>query len=82
MTIDKTAEALWDLLDDIDTASDMFKPSNEIGYRKFYNYTMRKVAKRHELLKSNGYALFLPGDIPKRSSKSDRDSPMKRNASS
>ena len=46
-------EALWQLLDDIDTASDMFKPEKN----SFYNYTMRKVAERFKYLSSDGYKL-------------------------
>jgi hypothetical protein len=56
------AEKLWSLLDDIDTASDMFKPSDEVGYRKFYEYTMRRVGERQAILVSDGYDLFLPND--------------------
>lgn len=36
---------LWDLLDDIDTASDMFKPCETNGfnsYENFYRYAMKK----------------------------------------
>ena len=57
MTEDKwknIAEKLWDLLDDIDTASDMFKPERS----NFYKYTMKKVGKRFELIGSDGYNLF------------------------
>ena len=53
--------ALWDLLDDIDTASDMFKPCESNGiqsYSNFYEYIMNKVMKRHEYLKSDGYELY------------------------
>jgi len=51
---------LWDLLDDIDTASDMFKPCEENGfssYNNFYKYSLNKSKKRFELLKSDGYKL-------------------------
>jgi hypothetical protein len=53
-------EKLWSLLDDIDTVSDAFKPSDEQGYRKFYEYTMSKVKRRHSVLESDGYKLYLP----------------------
>ena len=56
----KTAEELWDILDDIDTASDAIKPSDEAGYRRFYEYAMRKSAERHKHLVSDGTHLFLP----------------------
>ena len=41
------------MLDDIDTASDMFKPSESNGiesYKNFYNYAMKKHAERFQLL--------------------------------
>ena len=31
-------------MNDIDTASDMFKPSDLAGYRKIYGYAMKKAA--------------------------------------
>lgn len=49
---------LWILLDDIDTASDMLKPSNEAGYRRFYNYAMKKAEARTRYIESDGYGLF------------------------
>ncbi|MEY4387678.1 MAG: hypothetical protein RLY20_2961 [Verrucomicrobiota bacterium] len=54
------AEKLWSLLDDIDTASDMFKPSDEAGYRRFYEYAMQKAEERGKQLESDGYHLYLP----------------------
>lgn len=48
------AEKLWILLDDIDTASDMFKPKKD----NFYRYSMKKAEKRFELISSDGYDLF------------------------
>lgn len=59
-TLRSAADKLWSLLDDIDTACDMFKPSDEVGYRKFYEYTMRRVGERQAILASDGYDLFLP----------------------
>ena len=50
----KIAEDLWSLLDDIDTASDMFKPE----MNNFYKYTMNKAGKRFKLIASDGYKLF------------------------
>lgn len=49
------AYKLWALLDDIDTASDMFKPT----MNNFYKYTMGKVEKRFEQMASNGYDLYV-----------------------
>ncbi len=51
-------ERLWALLDDIDTASDMFKPDDLDSYKKFYKYAMRKVELRHDYLTSDGYKLY------------------------
>ncbi len=54
------AEHLWRLLDDIDSSSDLFKPSdnNPGSYKRFYNYVMSKQKERHDLLKSDGYDLY------------------------
>jgi rubredoxin len=54
------ADKLWSLLDDIDTASDVFKPSDEAGYRRFYEYAMKKAGARHAIITSDGYDLYLP----------------------
>ena len=50
----ETEKALWGLLDDIDTASDMFKPK----HTSFYRYVMKKVEERHKYIISDGYNLF------------------------
>lgn len=47
------AKELWKLLDDIDTASDIFKPESD----SFYEYAMEKVRKRSQFMKSDGYDL-------------------------
>lgn len=54
----REAEALWSLLDDIDTVSDVIKPTSLQDYMRFYNYTMMKVSERHKYLKSDGYQLY------------------------
>lgn len=46
-------EQLWSLLDDIDTASDMFKPKKT----SFYSYVMKKAALRFKHVGSDGYNL-------------------------
>jgi len=52
------AEALWRLLDDIDTASDMFKPHDEKSYKSFYHYAMMKCTERGKYMISlDGYTL-------------------------
>jgi hypothetical protein len=54
-------EHLYQLLDDIDTASDMFKPcdSNKGSFEGFYNYAMRRQAHKSDCLESDGYKLYL-----------------------
>ena len=55
------AEKLWQLLDDIDTASDMFKPSETNGiqsYHNFYEYVMKKASERFDIFKSDGFKLY------------------------
>jgi len=52
------AENLWQLLDDIDTASDMFKPKDEKSYKAFFDYAMKKCAERGKYMNSlDGYTL-------------------------
>ena len=46
------AEKLWELLDDIDTASDMFKPHDGKSYKAFYDYVMRKCQERGKYMNS------------------------------
>jgi hypothetical protein len=61
METKEIAVKLWDLLDKIDTASDMFKPCESNGiksYENFYNYAMSKSEERHKLMKSDGHDLF------------------------
>ena len=53
MTDLQIAEALWNILDNIDTASDIYKPE-QTG---FYKYVMNEAYKRHYLLKTDGYNL-------------------------
>jgi len=68
MEYKKIATELWVLLDDIDTASDMFKPCEINGinsYENFYKYIMKKVSERHKLLKSDGYKLYSNEDFAK-----------------
>ena len=59
---------LWELLDDIDTASDMFKPCERNGiksYDNFYKYAIKKSSVRFDLLKSDGYKLYSIEDFDK-----------------
>jgi hypothetical protein len=55
-----TAEALWQLLDDIDTLSDQIKPSELGGYQRFYQRASSIAQHRHLLLKSDGHKLMWP----------------------
>jgi len=54
------ANKLWSILDDIDTSSDIFKPSDDNidSYKRFYKYVMSKVPERFKYLASDGYNLF------------------------
>ena len=52
------SEKLWDLLDDIDTACDIFKPRDEESAMAYYRYVSEKTIDRHKYLKSNGYELY------------------------
>jgi hypothetical protein len=46
---------LWALLDDVDTAGDMFKPP----INSFFDYVIGKSEQRHRYLQSDGYSLVL-----------------------
>jgi len=53
------AEALWQILDDIDTLDDAIK-NDDTSFRKWaleYSY------KRHEILSSDGYNLSVPSEV-------------------
>lgn len=57
----EAAEKLWSILDDIDTASDMIKPTSLEGYKAFYRYAMKQVGARSKILESrDGYTLVWP----------------------
>lgn len=40
--------ALWDIIDDIDTYSDIIKPTTLEGYKTFYQKVMKLVQRRHK----------------------------------
>ena len=53
MTYKKIAIKLWDLLDDIDTAEDIYKPE----ITSFYNCIHKHQSKRFQYMGSDGYKL-------------------------
>ena len=58
MEYKEIAENLWQLLDNIDTASDVFKPSTPESYKLFYEYTMKMCVERGKYMQSlDGYTL-------------------------
>lgn len=61
----EVSKSLWKLLDDIDTASDVFKPtrSNVITFENFYKHVMKKADLRHKFMMSNGYEIFTLEEI-------------------
>jgi len=56
----KQAEFLWELLDDIDTAGDMFKPQDLDSWERYYSWINKKLCKRFKIFKSDGYNLMTP----------------------
>jgi hypothetical protein len=51
---------LFNLLDDIDSAADMFRPKgDDFGNVNFYNYVMETVKKRFYYFQCNGYRIKL-----------------------
>lgn len=58
------AEALWSLLDDISTASDMIKPHDERSYKAFYDFAMKKCEQRSQhMVSPDGYSLLALEDL-------------------
>jgi hypothetical protein len=55
--ITEREKKLWDLLDDIDSASDIFRPNMD---DPFVAYVMQKAEARHQHLISDGYNLSEP----------------------
>ena len=55
------AEALWGLLDDIDTLDDACRDRNDL----FREHVRVRLKKRFEHLTSDGYRLYLPGQEPR-----------------
>lgn len=49
------AVQLWKLLDDVDTAGDIFKPP----INNFFKYVTKKSIERHKFLTTDGYDIFL-----------------------
>lgn len=58
MTWEERTKALWELLDDIDGAGDVYKPERN----HYFKYVCKKVARRFQYLESDGYELYLPGE--------------------
>ena len=59
----EVTEALWQLLDDIDTIDDQIKPHEAVGYELFREKVLRIVKLRHEYLKSDGHRLEWPEPV-------------------
>ena len=57
------AEKLWGILDDIDTLPDMIHPNTLEGHEKCWKMMVKRAEKRHKLLKTDGYKLFLPSHV-------------------
>jgi len=60
LSMREIAEQLWSLLDNIDTLSDICKPTvnDPKAAMAFYNNAMKYAGKRFDLLKSDGYKLY------------------------
>lgn len=61
----QAAYKLWELLDNIDTLSDVFKPTvnDPKAAMAYYNNSQRYAGERFKILKSDGYNLFTPHDF-------------------
>ena len=51
------AEALWDILDDIDSLPDMIHPRTREGHEKTWRMMVKRAEKGHKLLKTDGFTL-------------------------
>ncbi len=60
-----TQHKLWTLLDNIDTLSDGIKPISLEQYILYFKCVNKQVAKRHKILRSDGYDLFSLEETPK-----------------
>lgn len=56
---------LYQLLDDIDTLSDVIKPTTLKGYEIYFKRVTAKHMQRHEILDTDGYKLYKHGCAPK-----------------
>lgn len=56
--LQRLVRELWDIIDDIDTTSDLAKNNDQL-YRNLVHKSQKK---RHDFLKTDGYELFLPSD--------------------
>lgn len=65
MTDRQIIDALWQLLDNIDTLSDICKPTidNPNAAMVFYSKAMKYAEKRFELLSSDGYRTFTQKEL-------------------
>lgn len=59
-TVEQQRLWLWSLLDDIDTASDIFKDD----YEGLAKYVYRKAQERHKIAQSDGHRLTFNDVIP------------------
>lgn len=74
-------EALWDLLDKIDTSSDIWKPTiDKLNVSMgFYNNVMRYASERFKYMKSDGYKLYANEEYSKLPKHGDKDDIYKKN---
>ena len=56
----KAAKELWQIIDDIDTYSDVCKSNND----SFRDMVEQKQKQRFKILESDGYKLYQPGTMP------------------
>ncbi len=69
----KQAEFLWELLDDIDTAGDMFKPRDLDSWERYYSWINKKLRKRFEVFQSDGYKLMTPEEYQESNEKRTKE---------
>lgn len=55
----QAAIQLWAILDNIDTAEDMFRPTSPESWQAYHTYVKEQHNKRFDIFMSDGYHLFL-----------------------
>ncbi len=76
------AEKLWGLLDDIDTLTDVIKPTSLKGYAAFYSAAVKMAERRFLILTSDGYDLTITKTCAQKFKEENKNNIQQLNVSS